>query len=73
MRKKLLSRFVFIYRKWVIGECRHFCSLCEYKERCKEDIEWWMDLATLGYYENIDTSSVKEEKDLYDYEEELNQ
>lgn len=21
-------------RKWIKGECRHFCNICKYKEEC---------------------------------------
>ena len=27
--------FKLFYRKWVKGECRHICSVCEYIDYCK--------------------------------------
>ena len=27
--------FKLLYRKWVKGECRHICSICEYIDYCK--------------------------------------
>ncbi len=48
MKKKLLIWFVMWYRKWVLGECRHFCSTCKFKKDCLHDTDWWLDINTLG-------------------------
>jgi hypothetical protein len=47
MKHKLLSWIVMWYRKWVIGECRHYCNLCKFKKECMHDTEWWLDINTL--------------------------
>lgn len=36
--------FKLWYRKWIKGECRHFCKLCKYYDYCKCD----------GYLDNYD-------------------
>lgn len=28
-----------LYVKWVQGECRHFCCLCDYKYECYSNLE----------------------------------
>lgn len=48
MNKKLLVWFVVWYRKWVLGECRHFCTVCKFKNDCTNDTDWWLDINTLG-------------------------
>jgi len=46
MKKKFLIRFVMWYRKWVLGECRHYCNMCKFKKECVHDTEW-LDINTL--------------------------
>ena len=64
MKSKLLSAFVRWYRKWIIGECRHFCTTCPYKDECKHDEEWWLDITTLGYFDKDNYGTVKQEKEM---------
>lgn len=29
-----MTKLKWMYRKWIKGECRHFCKLCDYKYEC---------------------------------------
>ena len=29
-----------LYVKWIKGECRHFCFMCEYRNQCFDNLEW---------------------------------
>lgn len=59
MKQKLLIWFVRWYRKWVLAECRHLCGMCEFKEQCKHDDSWWLDVSTLGFYDADDYGDYK--------------
>lgn len=39
MIKKIKMFFLKFYIKWVKGECRHFCVVCEYRGLCDEHLE----------------------------------
>lgn len=64
MKRKLLVWFVMWYRKWILGECRHICSLCDYKDECKHDEDWWLDIGTLGYYDKDNYGDCKQDKEI---------
>lgn len=55
----MIKRIRYWFRKfkfkWVLGDCRHFCSLCEFKANC--DIDFDLE----SFY--IDTDSVYVESD----------
>lgn len=38
MMKRKIIRW---YKKWIKGECRHVCRLCEYKSEC------WLEFPTV--------------------------
>ena len=64
MKRKLIAWFVIWYRKWIIGECRHFCSSCRFNNECKHDTEWWLDISTLGYYDKDNYGECKKDKEM---------
>lgn len=35
----LLKWLNIIAIKWILGECRHLCCLCQYRNQCAEDYE----------------------------------
>ena len=44
MRLRLLSTLLKVYRKWIMGECRHICKTCQFNNNCKEE-NWWTDFS----------------------------
>lgn len=30
---------IIIYRKWVKGDCRHFCMFCDFRNNCFDNYE----------------------------------
>ena len=46
MRLHLLNILLKLYRKWIMGECRHICKTCQFNNNCKEE-NWWTDF---NYY-----------------------